>query len=102
MKLTKNEQARVLKDRETAAAKASRLKECEHIVDTFITSLSDAQMLDLGDQIGKEYRRLTQDPGHCTCDQQWTNPNCPRIKAGWGGMNCDEPPSPVYTFRVQL
>lgn len=102
MKLTEFEKKLIQERREKAANAAAELKARQKAVAEFIDVLSDAQTIDLAKQILAEHKRVTSNPGHCTCDSQWTNPKCPRVVAGWRGMDCNIPPLPVLTLRVSL
>jgi hypothetical protein len=98
MELTKAEREQIQAQRAATAARESEIawaRQC-------MLDLTDRQAVQIATQMHAEYKRVNGPQPRCTCDQQWTNPNCPAIKAGWTGMNCDKRPAPIAYLMVKL
>lgn len=98
MKLTKAEQEQIQAQRDKVTMRESEIAWAR----TYLLEIRDETAVQIATQLRNEYRRITAPQPRCTCDSQWTNPKCPAIKAGWGGMNCDERPAPIARLTVKL
>ena len=105
MRLTEAEKDQIQAQRNKTAARAAKVVGAHKRLASFVAALSDDQAVSLADQIGREYKRITGPAPECTCDSQWTNPNCPARRAGWRtnrGGPCEVPPKPVMHLEVDL
>lgn len=101
MKLTAAEKKLVQDQRDKAAAEQAEIT----IARDAMRQLSDEQVVSIARQLANECSRITGPRPRCTCDSQWTDPNCKAMRAGWASKDngpCDQRPMPIAVLRVPL